>query len=229
MSSVFLKKLLKFPFVCDKLSENNRKSNEWEVKSVSPTHKKGEAVCLGKEPDNQKWEMDKLNFSLESAVQKLITMFEETGKQYSCNRTKIGKLLSIFSFAEACEGKIVFSEKIRKYSDCGTKIDELILIIPREIYFSDEKNDSGEEITDYNQDPSDIEEWRLLYDVFVRFGAYDRVSLGELITAFIQLPGIIASDDTVDLETVYSLSIKGFSDLPLDNELIDFLRKYGRK
>lgn len=225
MSSVFMKNILKyFPFY-DKLL---RKKIELEGKEVSPPLDLFEGVCWGNNSDGTK-KMEELKISLESAVQQLISMFEATGRQYSCNRTKLGKLLSIFAFEEACEGRIVFSEKIRKYSDCGTKIDELVLIVPREIYFSNEENDSGKIIEHYSQESFDIEEGKKLYEVFIRFGAYNGIALGRLITGFISLPGVLTSEDTVDLDAVFNLSKKNFSDIQDCNELIDFLKTHGNR
>lgn len=190
-------------------------------------------VCVKREDSSQHNKFDKackknknmeeLNANLKEAANYLIFLFNSTGQKYSCSRTKIGKILSIVAIIYAKEGKKIFNERIYKYKSdavgefCGAFIRELINIVDRDVYISNEICDTNSKI---NSDeikekenltfdlPKGVKE--TIKEVFLEFGAYDSKTLGKCINPIILQEEVSKKDNEVDLSQIQHLSKKNF-------------------
>ena len=160
--------------------------------------------------------------NLEKTTDYLINCFYQTGKRYSCTRTKIGKLLSIIAFVYAKKGKIIFKEKIYKYNNCGASIDELKSFVDRDVYLCETYYDDKIQITenfevefhfDKSLDVSDDENTfvNCVTDVFRRFGAYPASDLGKCINPIVDYPQISDDNGIVDLSKLEALTFDSFT------------------
>lgn len=166
-------------------------------------------------------ELEKLNVDLISATNYLILLFFKSGQKYTCSRTKIGKLLTIVAFTYAVEKKLLFNEKVYKYGNCGTAINEILDKYDRDIYISNPIDDNEQTISFGDKTINDLDESikreygdnlkldisvkRRIDDVFIKFGSYSASRLGDCINCIINIDDIIINDE-VQFENLYLLS-----------------------
>lgn len=184
--------------------------------------------------------MTNLNVSLEESANYLIQLFYNTGKRYSCTRTKIGKLLSIVAFLYARQDKRLFKEDVRKYGKCGTSFNELKAHIDRELYekqvYQDDKKphtavidrNNGLEDLDSKHNaiekvPSDV--MVFIEDVFCHFAAYSPEDLGLCINKLILHQGETNDNDKIDLLKIKTLTVEDFLEdtNPTNMDVVEFL------
>lgn len=178
-------------------------------------------------------ELKDLNVSIKSLTYTFIMFFYETGRKYSCTRTKIGKLLSILAFKYAINGERLFNEIIYKYYDSGTAIKEIFYLLEREEYLCFFDQDNKKYISErfYNSNiPSIFFEKDMILpnknvivdieDVFRNFGAYSQVDLGKLLNPIVD---IAASENygEIDLTKVKDNITK----LDESNEIVKYLKQ----
>lgn len=167
--------------------------------------------------------MENLGLNLVQLTNYFVQLFYKTNQRYSCTRTKIGKLLSIFAFEYACEGKQAFKEVIHKYEDCGTAIYEIMeRFTDRDIYTKCEYEDKISIIPDdyfstLNGDVhipnsyidiSELENDVLerIQNIFKEFGSYSPTELGECINPIVNYTGVVNNDGEVELEHLENLT-----------------------
>lgn len=165
--------------------------------------------------------LKRMSVDIIAATDYLILQFIKSGKRYTCSRTKLGKLLTIVAFTYAVEGKLLFDEKVYKYGECGTAINEILDNYDRDIYISSHSNDDGKTVV-FNSniildlDESTKEEYknyekleysvrRRIDDVFLNFGSYSASKLGEYVNCIINVEGLI-EDGEVNFYNLYLLS-----------------------
>lgn len=183
-------------------------------------------------------EMEKMNVNLLEAANYFVLLFYKTEQKYSCTRTKLGKLLSIFAFKYARENKKVFNEKIHKYNDCGSVIIEILDNYDREIYSCFNYEDKAETIFDTLKEENSLNENILkaypveslddclkkdIIDIFLKFGAYSPTQLGECINPIVGQVGVVKENGEIDLSRIYELSL---SDFKIENSIAENLLKY---
>lgn len=171
--------------------------------------------------------MENMGLNLTKLTNYFVQLFYKTNQRYSCTRTKIGKLLSIFAFEYACEGKRAFKETIHKYDDCGTAIYEIMeRFTDRDIYTKCAYEDKISTIPDdyfYSADDSIIipNEYMDVYDldkdvlsriekVFKAFGSYSPTELGECINPIVNCDGVVNNYGEVKLERLEKLTYEDF-------------------
>ena len=199
--------------------------------SVAP-HGKLHKTCA------KKTSMEKMNVNLEQAANYLIQLFYKTGKKYSCTRTKIGKLLSIVAFSYARKNSLCFNEKIFKYDECGTIINELEAHVDREIYLKCDYDNGKQMHTGLIDESFDVSDLAQKYqnidsltddvkarieEVFRRFCAYSPTELGQCICPVVNCPGIVTDNGEIDLAKLLLLRK---SDIVTDfypRDLIEYL------
>lgn len=181
--------------------------------------------------------MVELNIDLTELANYLIQFFYKTDERYTCTRTKIGKLLSIAQFYYVVKkNKKLFRECIYKYGDCGTSINELKLVIDRDVYLRPEYMDapikiSESEIKSICNPPSKYQQIchlpdegkNIILDVFIHFGAYSASDLGKLLMPIISIDNVVVKNDQIDLETIYKLKLEDFQINDQNNDLIKYI------
>ena len=151
--------------------------------SVAP-HGKLHKTCA------KKTSMEKMNVNLEQAANYLIQLFYKTGKKYSCTRTKIGKLLSIVAFSYARKNSLCFNEKIFKYDECGTIINELEAHVDREIYLKCDYDNGKQMHTGLIDESFDEEAYLNKREGNLKYlNIHDIFDLGDLTIEIINLEG----------------------------------------
>lgn len=196
--------------LCTEIHQNSRKSKGRLYKFRCH----GSVVCCDMGMRNEKMSENRANencteddyVDLRSAAEYLISLFVETGKKYSCTRTKIGKLLSIVAFYYARRGRIVFRDEILKYKGCGTAIADLKGYVDLNVYLPSDDGDDESRITDSLSGeccincPKDITPpiGCVIEEVFRRFGAYSARRIGDLINECIS--EINDNSNSIDLE-----------------------------
>lgn len=166
----------------------------------------------------------KMHANLAQCANYFVQLFYQTGRKYTCTRSKIGKLLSIVNFLYARDDKLLFDEAVCKYEGCGTAIKELKFILDRDIYICSEYRDYKKEIPDaeFRKNASIPERYketdRLSEDikntirrVFQKFGAYSVVDLGDALSIIVEHSGVTKSDGKINPDIIKQLSIKNFS------------------
>lgn len=178
--------------------------------------------------------MKEVYVNLDEAINYLVERFYLTDRQFSCTRTKIGKLLSIVAFKYALEGEKLFKETIYEYNGCGTIIYEVMdRFDDGDIYTRIRYNDGCKIIDkkeiDMNAEvPNEYRNYKNLSDkvkkdideVFRNFGAYSQSELGKLITSLLCLDGVVDDNGEVNLEQVSRLNNDSLKE---KNALIIFL------
>ncbi len=182
--------------------------------------------------------MKKKNINLKYLTNYLIQMFYKTGQKYTCTQTKIGKLISIISFAYARNGEILFEEAIYKYNECGTAINELKLLVPdRDIYiqssYIDGQHIIDEPFKDELFDPLDdslkkyaeigeisVDLKIVIEDVFRKFGAFSPRDIGQLINVVVECDGVTNLDGSINLDKISKIDKSYFKQT---NILVDYL------
>lgn len=184
--------------------------------------------------------MDELNVNLLEAANYLVLLFYRTDQEYSCTRTKVGKLLSIVAFSYARKNKKVFKENIYKYNDCGCAIKEIMTFFDRDIYVRYQYNDNHKHISESfkelsSLDPDIQEKYKninnidptvrqKIEEVFRIFGAYSPTELGECINPIVEQTGVINTNGEVELSKIFLLNR---SEIHIENStpkiLIDYL------
>ncbi len=202
-------------------------------KKRSPLQSKQHAACYYNNT------MKNLNVNLEESANYLIQLFYQTGKRYSCTRTKIGKLLSIVAFSYARKDQNLFSESIYKYNDCGTAIKDLQAYVDRDVYRQYKYEDISQPIllepTIESSTLLDIPQKHRPIDnlpeevkseikkVFCTFGSYSPYELGQCINPIIELEGMIDETGKVDLSKLYILNSDDFENSETPTPLVAFL------
>lgn len=203
-------------------------------KDIILLHCKSNCTCI------TNGNMDELKVDLLEAANYLILLFYRTDQEYSCTRTKVGKLLSIVAFSYARNNKKIFEESIYKYDDCGCAIKKIMNTFDRDIYARCQYNDNQKYISDVfrelsSLDPEIQEKYKdivnvdptvrqKIEEVFRTFGAYSPTKLGECINPIVKQTGVINANGEVDLSKIYTLKR---SEIQIDNStpkaLIDYL------
>ena len=182
--------------------------------------------------------MTNLNVSLEESANYLIQLFYNTGKRYSCTRTKIGKLLSIVAFLYARNNQKLFNEDIYKYDDCGTAINELKAHIDRDVYNQIEYQDDEQEyqeMIDNSFGLDDVAEKHLICcslpedvrtnieTIFRRFGSFSPYNLGQCICPIVNCGGVTTDSGIIDLSKLFALKRENFNTQEYPLTLVDYL------
>lgn len=190
----------------------------------------------------KKEKMEDLHTDLKEAINYLVQFFYKTGQVFSCSRTKIGKLLSIVAFLYARRGKKLFDQCICKYSqNCGTTITDLAFYVDRDIYIQYNGYDDGKKTIDSNLINNNItvpEQYInvdsisddvkfSIKNVFLSFGAYSAIDLGNCINPIILYEGITQENGDIDLIKIYHLSkedlLAQYNDNSIDKTLINYI------
>lgn len=176
--------------------------------------------------------------NLNESANFLIQLFYQTGKKYSCSRTKIGKLLSIVAFLYAKNGQKLFDEIIFKYDNCGTSINELKFFVDRDVYIQYQYADDCQYIDSVFEKNNDILEKHkeigslddelktVIERVFRQFGSFSAYHLGQCINPIVNLPQIVNENNEIQLHMIATINIDSFSDVVLDeknNFLVEML------
>lgn len=181
--------------------------------------------------------MQELHTDFKELTNYLIHLFYQTNKNYSCTRTKIGKLLSIIAFTYALEDVKLFDETIYEYEDCGTIIGELNYIVCREEYFTFANKDDKKFIDipfNLNAEIPSIREKTATISIeirertekiFRRFGSYTQVDLSKILNPIIQNSKITNNKKEIDLIKFKNLKKSEIYRENQDNELINYLWK----
>ena len=173
---------------------------------------------------NEKIAWTCLYTNLRYATNYLIQLFYRSEQRFSCTRTKIGKLLSIVAFKYARQNIRLFDEDICKYQQCGTAINELKLLLERDIYIQDNYEDSKQRI-EYNEIKGnfacvpglylevgtlDSNVKKAIEDVFFRFGAYSPLDLGNGLCDLVFYDGVAKDNDIIDLYKIQEIDPEEF-------------------
>ena len=174
--------------------------------------------------------------NLREATNYLIQLFYQTNKRYSCTRTKLGKLLSILAFKYARKGEKLFDQTIYKYPpSCGTLINELNFIVPRDIYTRNivDGNDP-DNMTIINVSlsacanvPTQYKDIKTLSTpvreelekVFNTFGTYPASELGKLLNPIVECILINGSCNEIDLSKVCGEAIEKIE----NNAIVEYI------
>lgn len=228
------------------LCQNNDKETDENARKCAVANKcsklhKEHSDAHGK---GEQYTMDKMSVNLQEAANYLIQLFYQTGKRYTCGRTKLGKLLSIVAFKYAREDKQLFDEMIYRYDGCGTFINELNSY-NRDIYFcldcEDEKEEYLDEVKTRNEFefdrlveiPEEYKKIDTLYidvketimEVFQEFGFYTAAELGQQLRCIVEDLKISDENGRVDLQKVRDLQIEEIPVEFLKEKIILFLLK----
>lgn len=184
-------------------------------------------------------QMQELNVNLKESTNFLVQLFYKTGRKYSCSRTKIGKMLTILAFRYARKGEILFAESIYKYDDCGTAINELKVIVDRDVYVRSRYEDKEQQIDipmnvnqfyipnkHLNVETLSLGVQKEIEKVFCYFGAYSARKLGQDLNAIITKGQITKTNGEIDLSQIHILSKEFFfsyEDTNLNNSIIRYL------
>ena len=186
----------------------------------------------------EKIRMRELHVDLEKATYYLISLFEETGKIYTCTRIKLGKILSIAAFKCARNGILLFDEHIFKHCQCGSVVEGISAFTNMEAYICFSCKDGNKKVSDdydkkivgnisiFENEDFDIDfVTELIKDVFERFGAYSARALGECISSIVDCEGVSVKLEGVDLEKVdlEKVSMLTLQDVKARNELVEYL------
>ena len=165
--------------------------------------------------------MEKMHANLRECMNYLIQLFYKTDKRYSCTRSKISKLLSILAFKYAVYSIQLFDEKIFRYDECGTIINDIEAWADREVYFccsydkleksiSQENLNENVDIPPYYQEISSLssELKEAIEYVFFAFGAYSTTELSELLNPIVEYKGICRPDGSIELNEIIWLRHK---------------------
>ena len=185
--------------------------------------------------------MKEVYVDLETATNYLVQLFYQTGRRYSCTRTKLGKMLAIVAFKYARADEIIFAESVYEYGEhCGAVISGLAMIVDRDAYLNyqylDVKDDSNvDKIIDDERErkafiPEKYKKTSGITDgvkdrikeVFALFGGYSAPLIGHFINDLIYLPGVIMNDGTISLQKISELSINDIRDVS-QSRLIKYL------
>ena len=163
--------------------------------------------------------------NLRHATNYLIQLFYRSEQRFSCTRTKIGKLLSIVAFKYARKSIRLFDEDICKYQQCGTAINELKLLLERDIYIQEDYEDSKNRVDCSNLKdnldciPSlyleigalDPNVKKTIEDVFCRFGAYSPLDLGNGLCDLVFYKDVTQDNDVIDLYKIQEIDPEEFN------------------
>jgi len=195
--------------------------------------------------------MEKMHIDVTSLAGFFISLFEETGWRYSCNRTKIGKLLSIVAFEYACNDKKLIDDDIYIYHDCGTSIPYATFGLDNILYCPghccDDKEYITSELNGYIVDTTTSRKMRDLVQsfcnsievpivtkldndiienlksVFRRFGSYSTEDLGKMLCKIVDMQKD-KSDGIVDLEQIkHNINYMFFSKDYKGNDIVTYL------
>lgn len=173
------------------------------------------------------------DFGLHDCADYLIQLFYKTNKKYTCNRPKIGKLLSILALKYARVNRKVFLDGIYKYPGCGTYIPELTAYCGRDVYQNLEYKDNNKvipldefdnlisAIIDYNTCiPIDVIKGILA--VFYNFGAYSQKRLGDCLNPIVEYKDVCEDDGSINFNKIAELKINDLYKIG-SNEVIDYI------
>lgn len=131
--------------------------------------------------------------NITNAANYMVKLFFNCGQKYSCNRTKLEKLLSIADIISMKKNSLLFQDHI-VIKSCGVGILNIPLPFQGDIIFGSQDEDDTEiplsEIENIlkrlegDNDNMDAEDRRLIVSVFRRFGNYKPSTLGPLIDKF---------------------------------------------
>lgn len=218
---------------------NNRKEIEIKMEVCAKHPDKQSVLLQNKMCENKEMQnLTEIHADLNEAANYLIQLFYQTGRKYSCSRTKIGKLLSIVAFLYAKNGQKLFDETIFKYDNCGTSIHELKFFIDRDVYiqyqYDDDcqyiecKLDKNVDILDKHKETNSLsEELKAeIENVFRHFGSFCAYHLGQCINPIVDLPQIVNDNNEIQLHILSNISKESFANGSLNaenNYLVKFL------
>lgn len=176
------------------------------------------------------------------AAKFIIQLYYKTGEKYHCSRTKVEKLLSIANLIAFKNNTKLFEEEIW-VNRCGVGIPVLSVFFFSDIVAGKVEEESKHielsEINENVQIPTmynlystiGFTERELLTNVFLRFGAYDALIIGQ---AFDEFKGEICVENKSNQEhpiVNFERSYDFFNDLLMKpkmrkNELIDYIINY---
>jgi len=182
--------------------------------------------------------MKKLNLSIKDLTHYLVSLFYKTDCKYSCNKTKIGKILSILAFKYANNDILLFNEEIRKYDNCGTIIEDSAFFVYSDEYICKKDRDNKEyileeinecndlpiglyerykEVSKYSKIPEIIK--KDVEEVFRYFGAYSKTDLSEVLNPIVDKL-TTESYGKIDLSKISSI----LNEITQDNEIIKYMK-----